>query len=382
MITPREIKEKAKKLYHKVLKAWLKDEELFPLVIPSNKGKSTDPYLSRKQELELLISQSCLKKEYGYSLKLKEVNTRKEGLQTIINRIYFSTMNDYLTFIGKKGEFDQFRQSVERIRSTIPELLQWINNHITLVINNYYIWKDLLAVCCYFKNNPRPGCYVRELPVPVHTKFIEENQGVLRKLLDYLLPEESVNKNEPDFILRFYLKKPEPMIRFRFLDNKVTVSGLKDMAVLRSDFDMLSLHAKRVVIMENLITYLTFPAYKNTIAMVGLGFGVSGWKDVRWLCNKDIFYWGDIDPPGFEILSALRSGFPQTRSVMMDRKTYNTFRHFSTRSSGMRKCVSLHLTPGEYEMYEYLFDNPEQSRLEQERISPAYCKETFNTLFT
>ncbi|MBN2532535.1 MAG: hypothetical protein JXB88_06560 [Spirochaetales bacterium] len=382
MITPGEIKEKAKKSYYKFLKAWLKEEEFFPLDIPSNKGKSTDPYLVRKQELEVLIEQSRLKKEFGYSLELKEVNTRKEGLQTIVNRLFFAHRSDFLGYIEKEAEFRRFKESVGSIGTAIPALKPWIYHHIALVINNYYVWKDLILVCNYFINNPRPGCYVRELPVPVHTKFIEENQGILRKLLDYLLPAESIKKNETDFALRFFLKKPEPMIRFRILDKETVFMGLKDVAVLRSDFDMLKIPAKKVVIMENLITFLTFPSFKDTIAMVGLGFGVSGWKDVRWLNDKEIIYWGDIDPPGFEILSSLRSVFPHTRSVMMDRKTYNTFRPYTTRSLGMRKCLSLNLTPSEYEMYEYLLINPKQSRLEQERISLEYCKEIMTPLLT
>ncbi|QBD83792.1 hypothetical protein EPA93_45535 [Ktedonosporobacter rubrisoli] len=41
-------------------------------------------------------------------------------------------------------------------------------------------WSDLIAVCDYFLEHPRPACYIREIPVAVHTKFIEQHSGILR----------------------------------------------------------------------------------------------------------------------------------------------------------------------------------------------------------
>jgi hypothetical protein len=38
----------------------------------------------------------------------------------------------------------------------------------------------------------------------------------------------------------------------------------------------------------------------------------------RYEEKKGIITWGDIDPPGFEILSLLRQYVPESRSIMMD----------------------------------------------------------------
>ncbi len=59
--------------------------------------------------------------------------------------------------------------------------------------------------------------YIRELPVEVHTKFIEENKGVLKNLLDYLLPEGMVHTGETDFEKRFGLNRtPRWIIKCKY----------------------------------------------------------------------------------------------------------------------------------------------------------------------
>jgi len=70
------------------------------------------------------------------------------------------------------------------------------------VIDHSSKWQDLVAVCQYFVGNPKPMIYIRELPIEVHTKFVEENKGLLKSLLDFLI-ERYINKTESDFEKRF-----------------------------------------------------------------------------------------------------------------------------------------------------------------------------------
>jgi hypothetical protein len=375
MITPNEILLKAEKQYIRFLKVWLKGGEFFPLDIPADKGKSTDPFLKRKQELEKLIGQSKIKKPHGYSLEMKEIKTRKEGIQSIISRIYFASSEDFLTYIGRVEEFERFKKSAALIREALPELDEWIAEHISLIIDNYSIWPDLILVCKYFMELPQPRLYIRELPVPVHTKFIEENQAVLRKLLDFLLPENVINTIYSEFEKRFHLKRPETFIRFRSLDPGYSFKGFGDLAISLSDFKQICPPVKCAVIIENKMTYLTFPGCKDSIAIWGRGFGVEQLKDVEWLANMKLYYWGDMDPAGFEILSGLRSFFPHVCSLMMDKKTYAGFGEWAVAAPAARRISSLTLTEDELAMYEYLLDHPEKNRLEQERIRQDYVIE-------
>lgn len=78
---------------------------------------------------------------------------------------------------------------------------------VRVVVANAGRWGDLLTVCQYFLDHPRPNLYARELPLAVHTKFVEEHQSVLREMLDELLPPQAIdpaaNRFEERFLLRY-----------------------------------------------------------------------------------------------------------------------------------------------------------------------------------
>ncbi|MBR2262038.1 MAG: DUF2399 domain-containing protein [Paludibacteraceae bacterium] len=90
---------------------------------------------------------------------------------------------------------------------------------------------------------------------------------------------------------------------------------------------------------------------------------------MKWLNNKHIYYWGDIDAQGFEILSQVRTYFPATQSFMMDKET---FERFNENDKGTKSNVAteLNLSKEELELYDYLKDN--DLRLEQEKIPFEY----------
>lgn len=80
----------------------------------------------------------------------------------------------------------------------------------------------------------------------------------------------------------------------------------------------------------------------------------------------ELLHWGDIDVHGFEILSQFRSYFPQTKSVLMDKQT---FEKFFEKDNGTPTNIStkLNLTDEEQQLYEILKTN--NWRLEQEKNS-------------
>lgn len=44
-----------------------------------------------------------------------------------------------------------------------------------------------------------------------------------------------------------------------------------------------------------------------------------------FLPHAQLYYWGDLDAQGFEILSQFRGYFPQAQSLLMDSETFNRF---------------------------------------------------------
>lgn len=254
----------------------------------------------------------------------------------------------------------------------------------SLVIEESGNWEDLLTVCRFFIKNPRPELYIRELPIPVSTKFIEENKKVLRNLLDFLIPE-NIDLEGKDFESRYGLKKTEALVRFRILDPKIaqeSSGGLLDISIPISEFRNLHLAGcHRVFILENktnfsnIDNFLTFPKLSGAIAVFGKGYGLGILKDCIWMDKMEILYWGDIDVQGFEILSLLREQYFQTKSFLMDKETFVRFRNFAVDGVYSKSSKLDYLTESEKELCEYLRSLGSKNRLEQERIPHEYIKE-------
>ena len=370
MITPTEIRKKAENKYLTFLRSVTERQAFEPIVIVGNK-KPNDDTVQFEKELTELIAHSKEKKGYGYSIEYQKVKTRKHGEQDIPVSISFLTEQDFLKYIGKEQDTAGFRKDVERILSAFPELVEWVCRFPNKVLENHRVWADVLKVCIYFKGNPKPQLYIRELPIQVDTKFIERNKGIIKELLDIIIAK-SVNPDETRFETHFNLRYDEPVVRFRVLDkamSQMLFSGIDDLSVPINQFREVEIPVEVVYIVENKMNMLTFPPIPKSIVVWGHGFGVDLLKDVTWLKSKKIFYWGDLDVQGFQILSEIRSHFSQIKSFLMDRDTFDRFYEdgIGTRSNVKK---DLCLTREEKEMFDFLKDG--NYRLEQEKIPQDY----------
>lgn len=370
MITPKEIKEKTERKYTRFLQSLIEQRSFEKLVIRGDKSYTKSSLSEFEKEIRQIVSQSKEKKGFGYILEFQLVKTKFLASQNLPISIYFDTEKDFLKFLGKEKEVELFKSDVETITDAFPELKEWIIKNPLRVIINQTKWDNILKVCQYFKQNPKPNLYIRELPINVHTKFIERNKSVIRELLDILLPEH-INSKYKEFEKRFHLKFSEPLIRFKILDKEISQKfslGIDDIAIPVSQFEKLDLPIKKVLVVENkttLYTTLTLPKMDRTIAIFGSGYSVSILKNILWFDNLELLYWGDIDVQGFEILSQFRSYFPHTKSMLMDKEA---FEKFFENDNGTPTNVStkLNLTDEEQQLYKILkFNN---WRLEQEKI--------------
>ena len=372
MITPTEIRKKAEKKYLAFLQSVVEGKTFDPVVIVGNKKPNDDMAMFEK-ELTELMEYSKERKGYGYTIEYQTVKTRKHGLQDIPTSISFFTEYDYLKFIGKEQITAHFRADIGKGLSELPELKDWISKYPNKVLDNHNVWDDILVVCKYFKTTPKPQLYIRELPIQVHTKFIERNKGIIKELLDIIISEQ-VNTEATRFEPHFNLKYDEPIVRFRVLDENISekcFSGTNDISLPISQFKSIGISVHTVYIVENKMNMLTFPLKSDSIVLWGHGFGVDILKNVEWLRSKRIFYWGDLDAHGFLILSELRKHFPQVESFLMDRETFDAF---FENDKGVETNVvgDLYLTSKERELFEYL--KAFNFRLEQEKIPFEYAK--------
>ena len=370
MITPIEIKKKAANKYKAYLQSIVEGESFNPIVIAGDK-KPNENTVKFEEELTELINFSKEKKGYGYNIEYQTVKTKRHGIQDIPISISFQTEFDYLKYINKEKDTAKFKKDITSILSYFPELKDWIYKYPIKVIEND--WESLLNVCKYFKAVPQPHLYIRELPIQVHTKFIENNKGIIRELLDIIIAEH-INIDEKQFESRFNLKYDETLVRFRILDEAVSqqlFGGIDDISIPISEFQNIVLPIHTVYIVENKMNMLTFPAQSNGIVVFGKGFGVDIMKNVEWLKTKKIYYWGDLDAYGFQILSEIRTHFEQVESFMMDRQTFDLF-YEGNKGTETNVEKDLCLTSEESEMFKYLKEN--NLRLEQEKIPHEYAK--------
>lgn len=380
MITPQEIKKKAERKYEPFLQSIIESKPFEKLVIRGDKSYTKSSLPEFENEIQLIVSQSKENKGFGYTLEFQRVKTKYLGTQDLPTAIFFESEIDFLKFLGKENEVEFFKESVEKILDAFPELKEWIIKKPLNVIANQTEWEGILKACKYFKINPKPNLYIRELPIKVHTKFLERNQSVIRELLDMLISEH-INIDEKLFEKRFNLKYAEPQIRFKVLDKEIAqkfFSGIDDLAISVSQFETLNLPIKKVLVVENkttLYTTLTLPKMNDTIAIFGGGYGVFNLKNVEWFNDLELYYWGDIDVQGFEILSQFRSYFPQTQSVLMDKQTFDNFFECD-QGTPTKISIELNLTNLEQELYNIL--NKNNWRLEQEKIPFEYVNNYFD----
>lgn len=379
MITSAEIKKKALRKYTDYLRNVAAGITFQQIEIPCNK-KASNTIAEYQREFYDIRSLSKEVKGYGYTIEWKTIKNKMLGTQDFPSKIMFETADDFERFLQKVKEVADFRKNVALINGKFSKLQHWIEKYPQKVIDNSEDWNNILKVLDYFSKNPLPKLYIRELPIEVHTKFVEQHKAVISELLDIVI-EEYVDKNEKDFEKRYGLRYDEPMVRMRLLDETLATSyfsGLDDITIPVSLFLKLKMSISMAYIVENKVNFLTFPPVAKSIVIWGKGYGVASIKDSELLKSTELVYWGDLDAQGFEILSQFRSYFARVKSLLMDKATFD--KYFENDLGTPSKInAKLNLTTEEEELYSYIKTN--NYRLEQEKIPQSYVVEKLKCRF-
>ncbi len=369
MIQPEDIRRKAENLYPLYLQAWLAGDGFFPRVVPAAKTLDPGNPSAAIQAVRRLRDESKEVLGFGYSVEWQAVNSRKFGKNSFPARILFESPDDLLRFTGKQREFKVFTDAVFRLRDTFAVLENWIRTNVRTLIDAAPELDGLLHVARYFRDHPNPGCFARELPIPMDTKFIERHQGLLKNWFDILLPPSSIRADEKHFERRYGLRYAEPHLLIRLLDpvlEKELSFPYSELSLPLYALEKMVVSADVAMIVENKVNLLTLPPIPGGIGLGGLGNGVVLMRYLSWLNNMPIVYWGDIDIEGFEILSTLRTIFPSTRSFMMDMGTLERWQTMIVPGTNRQREMPANLTKAEREVYLRCRDG--NLRLEQERI--------------
>jgi len=374
-------------------KAWLKGqflnpgsrdcEYLFPFVIKLKHPTSA--------ELEKDFS-SCqqwvkqFKDSAFYRIEWKQINHRRFGRNQLAVAAVFDSMQALLVFLGKRDEHRLFHQLSARLLSVFPAMDFWLSRYPFKALKNVDAWEALIAVSQWMLANPRPGIYIRQIPLPqIDTKLIEQHKRLLSEWWEFLLDEEDIDDRETGikrFEQRYGFKSKPLLLRFRILDPTLYIQGLSDISITAEAFSSLQLNIETVFVTENDINSLVFPDAPNAIVLFGRGYGFEYLQQINWLDDLNIYYWGDIDTHGFAILNQFRQYLPQTRSFLMDESTLLSHRRHWVKEPRPTRVDLPYLELPEQRLYDKLRDNQfgESLRLEQEYIRYVWLEKALTAL--
>jgi hypothetical protein len=375
MLTPEQIRRRCLNRYQDLLRSLNTGESLFPLSIYGSGLPKPRDFVGDRAAIEILRKNSKEQAKCGYAIVWEERNVRRMGVQKIPTKVVFPTQDDYIQYLGKTAEVGQFKIDCELIKQRCPELIEWIRQKPLQVIASAGTWDGLLNVSIYLKQNPRPNCYLRELPVCVDTKFVERHIGILSELLPIVAPM-TTGTDKSRFETRFGFRFKQPLVRLRLLDEGLSNRfgfPVIDFATPLDQFCSLPLAGTTILIVENEMTFLSLPPLPDSIALFGAGDGSALLSTVTWLGSCRLFYWGDLDSHGFETLAHLRRTFHHITSVLMDSDTLDRYSEFAVCTNKAQAAVRSELTSEEQDLYRRLAENG--LLLEQERIPVHFSKE-------
>lgn len=263
-----------------------------------------------------------------FRLLERDVRHRVLGNNALPAEVWLDTLDAAVALIGRQKDLKRFAAQLASTRELHPGLLPWLRLRPLLALTLAAEWPRLLQVVSWLQAHPRPGIYLRQVDIAgVDSKFIEAHRGVLAELLDLALAPEAIDHGASgvsQFCRRYGFQDKPLRIRFRLLDPALALlaTGVdQDIALTQAAFARLDLPVSRVFITENEVNFLAFPPLAGSMVIFGAGYGFEALAAARWLQQRCIYYWGDIDTHGFAILDQLRSQLAHVQSFLMDSDT-------------------------------------------------------------
>jgi hypothetical protein len=226
---------------------------------------------------------------------------------------------------------------------------------------------DLLSRAgVWFASHDATGLTPRQVPIEgLHAKWLNNRLGLIRRLS--ARDELGLLPTHP------------PRVHFTYLDPAHLAAGARrhDSATI-GDRALPAYRPRVVVISENKDTAIHFPELDGGVSVEGVGRGGATIAALPWLTAAEhIFYWGDMDADGLEILNEFRAaGIPAT-SLFMDVSAFAQWERFGTNVDVRGRPLQARtprpvpfLTEPEADLYQCLTsdDWSRHRRVEQERI--------------
>lgn len=381
MITPQEIAGKALRKYNDYLRSIINGNPFFPLHIPADKKAPAD-FALRHKALEALISNSKDRTGFGYSLEYRKVVTRKHGEQDEVEAVHFSTEEDYLRFLNKVTQVEEFKAALVQLLDWRPAIKDWLLQQQPDILLQYQTsWKGICGVVDYLLAHDVTNYYLRTLQVPVHTKFIQRYHHVIFSLLQFLQPERFGSAGQTLEEALGLRKKPH-LFALRWLDITMAEQYSAGMEVFGVSVEYLKRMAwpvKRIILVENETNLYLLPAMAGSMSLVSAGGALHLLKEIPLFRDTQLYYWGDLDEKGFTMLRDMRSYYPHVISLLMDEAIVLHHQlEMDTQPQRYREHDLSVLTGTEKRAFSLLAAN--NGRIEQEKLDQQYMYESLAKL--
>lgn len=320
MLTPSDIQRQAQRKYPDFVGAHFRGESFFPLPVRFGQPSPSSSLTQLRREVEELWQGSHEFTGHGYRIEFQERRMRLHGEQRLPVRVWFENADDFLRFIRQAEKFRQLQEDAAAAVAAAPEMEPWIRDKARTLVANLVPGDGRalgLAVNALHRR-PKPNCFAREIALPgVSGKFIESRLGLIAAILRDIGSPAWSEGAEPHAQLG--LRVAPRMLRVMWLDGKREDFGVSENRFAKpADLE-------NVIVVENLRSFLTLPDHPRTLAIFGEGRASQTLTKIGWLGSTRLFYWGDLDPYGFNILSALRAEFSGVQSILMNRDAFQRF---------------------------------------------------------
>lgn len=379
--TPEDITARLRRCWDRgeILTARLGAPSIFPLTFGVQRPTSremTDRFAEARAWLGRLEGGSRAHRGFGYDIEWESVNFRVLGRNDVPRKVVVPSEADALALLGLGSTSARWEAHIQMTLESFPASRNWLRDNSLKVVDFGDDWERVLGILRWFVSSGQRGdVFLRQIDVPgVDTKFIEARRALLSALLDQVLPADRIDRRAvgaKGFESRYGLRSKPRRLRIRSLDEGLDFGGLRDVEAPVSEWAQRPLPVDRLILVENEVNFLSFPALRRSAIVFGGGYSViERVPEVTWFRDRLLFYWGDIDRNGLVILDGLRSSFPHVRSFLMDRETLLDHRPLWGIEENAPEVALERLTEEEHELHEDLRRHRfgYRVRLEQERI--------------
>jgi hypothetical protein len=311
----------------------------------------------------------------GWFIEWKPWNTRRFGNQLWPETITVLTEEDLLYLLGKEQEIVRFRSRLDQLTSWKPSIRDWLIENPSRILAHDPDWPEICKVIDHFLQHDVSAFYIRSLPIPVHSKFIEQKRGIIYSLLSFLDPAR-FPKDGNDLETAAGLRILPHLYPMRWLDAELSrqyTAGLDTLALPYDALRQSNWKVPEIWVVENETNLYLLPPRKRALGIYARGHALHNLKNIPFFLDTKLFYWGDLDEDGFGMLYQFRKYYPQTISVLMDESTVLHHRQYLQKIPFRSNHPEHALSPEEKAAYLYLWK--EQGRIEQEKLEQLFVQQ-------